>query len=117
MRSPMLIALGALACGAFAACQDSDVSRAVGARCERSSDCDDRCLGPSGDWPAGFCTIDCDSDSDCPSDAACVREDDSGVCAFTCLADPGCSFLGAGYACKERDSIRDTSVKVLVCRG
>jgi hypothetical protein len=117
MRSPTLIALTALALTALAACQDSDVSRAVGARCERSSDCDDRCLGPSGDWPGGFCTLDCDSDSDCPPDARCVREDDSGICAYACFTDPGCVFLGNGYTCKERDSVRDAAIKVTVCRG
>ncbi len=102
---------------ALAACQDTNVSRAVGARCDRSADCDDRCLTPSGDWPGGFCTLDCDRDDDCPSDTACVREDTGGVCAYTCATDPGCEFLGAGYACKERDAVVDGDPKVLVCRG
>ena len=96
------------------ACQDSEVSRAVGARCVRAADCEDRCLAPSGDWPGGFCTLTCVDDRDGPGDAACI-DDEGGVCAFLCETDPGCSFLGGGYTCTERDA-RDAP-KVFVCRG
>ena len=50
---------------ALAGCQSSDVSRELGARCDSSSECDDRCLTPSADWPEGFCTIRCETDVDC----------------------------------------------------
>lgn len=101
---------------ALVACNSSDVSRQVGARCDRAAECDERCLGPSGDWPGGFCSITCDTDDDCPADAACIDEDGGGVCAFACLTDRGCTFLGDGYVCKERDA-HGLSTKVTVCRG
>lgn len=102
---------------ALAACQDADVSRAVGARCDRSAECDDRCLAPSEDWPGGFCTLDCDSDADCPADTACIQEEGGAVCAYTCVTDPGCAFLGTGYTCTERDPQPEGGAKVTVCRG
>jgi len=114
MRRHVLAALALLPL--WAACQDADVSRAVGARCDRSAECDDRCL-VSDNWPGGFCTLDCDRDTDCPSGTACIREDDSGVCAYTCETDRGCVFLGTGYVCTDRDSIIDGAEKVFVCRG
>ena len=101
---------------ALAACQSSDVSRELGARCDKAADCDERCLGPSTDWPDGFCSTSCDSDSDCAFDAACIEESGGGVCAFTCVTDPGCVFLGAGYECHERD-VHGLPAKVMVCRG
>jgi hypothetical protein len=97
------------------ACQNSDVSRSVGARCDTNADCDLECLGPSGDWPGGFCTILCDSDANCPEDAHCIEEN-GGVCAFACVTDTTCAFLGAGYQCKERDS-HGGGTKVMTCRG
>ncbi|HEY5949183.1 MAG TPA: hypothetical protein VIV40_27005 [Kofleriaceae bacterium] len=100
---------------ALAACQSSDVSRELGARCDRSNECDERCLQPSADWPDGFCTIACETDLDCPVDAACLEEE-GGVCAFTCTIDASCTFLGPGYTCKERDA-RGGAGKRLVCRG
>lgn len=101
--------------GVLAACQSSDVSRSLGARCDRSSECDDRCLS-GGEWPGGFCTLDCDSDSDCIEDSLCVDEGGGGVCEIHCNDDRGCLFLGAGYNCKERDT-HPSGSKVMVCRG
>jgi hypothetical protein len=108
-----------VACGLVpvAACQSSDVSRAVGARCDTDRDCDDRCLAPSSDWPGGFCTLTCASDSDCASDEACVDEEGAGVCLFLCQTDPGCAFLGNGYTCQERDAHVDSLPPAKVCRG
>ena len=52
-------------------CQaSSNVSRSIGARCDKSTECDDRCLAPSMEWPGGFCTLDCDSDGVCGDDGA-----------------------------------------------
>jgi len=113
-----ILALALMAGGqSLVACQSSDVSRELGARCDLNSECDERCLTPSTDWPGGFCTITCDSDADCPSDAACINEETSAVCAYTCFTDPGCQFLGAGYKCSERDHHGATAGKVFVCRG
>jgi hypothetical protein len=100
---------------ALAACQSSDVSRELGARCDRSVECDERCLFPSEDWPGGFCTIHCETDVECPDRAVCLEEE-GGVCAFTCGADIECSFLGPDYECKERDA-RGGAGKRFVCRG
>jgi hypothetical protein len=111
MRHLLLASLVALVAG----CPSSDVSRSLGARCDVSAECDDRCLAPSPDWPGGFCTITCDTHTDCPADAACIDED-GGVCAFTCGSDPACRFLGPDYACKERNARADAT-KVMVCRG
>lgn len=110
MRLPIL----AIAC-ALAACQSSDVSRELGARCDASDDCDDRCLPPSADWPDGFCTTRCETDNDCESGAACLEEE-GGVCAFTCGIDIECGFLGSGYACKERGARGGAGTR-MVCRG
>ena len=95
---------------------DSDVSRSVGARCDKTSECDDRCLGPSGDYPQGFCTVDCSSDGDCPGDAACVDRE-GGVCLFTCADDGDCRFLGPGWNCHDEAQKSNPSTTVKVCRG
>ncbi|HEX5060363.1 MAG TPA: hypothetical protein VFV99_13440 [Kofleriaceae bacterium] len=108
-----LAILATLALG-LAACQSSDVSRELGARCDNSNDCDVRCLSGA-DWPGGFCTIACETDVDCQADASCLEEE-GGVCAFTCVSDAGCQFLGQGYTCKERDA-RGGAGKRMVCRG
>jgi len=100
---------------ALVACQSSDVSRQLGARCDLASDCDQRCLAPGNDWPGGFCTITCDTDQGCPSDALCIDEQ-GGVCAFACNADTNCAFLGTGYTCKAVDR-HGGGNKVMVCRG
>ena len=105
----------AIAAALLLGCQDSYVSRELGARCDNSDECDDRCLGPSSDWPAGFCTIRCETDTDCPEDAACIEEE-GGVCAYACVADVGCTFLGNGYGCRERAARGGVGTR-MVCRG
>jgi hypothetical protein len=98
-----------------AACQSSDVSRQVGARCDTNAECDVKCLAPDGNWPGGFCTVLCDSDANCPENTRCIDEQ-GGICAFTCDGDPACTFLGDGYTCKMVDS-HGGGVKVNACRG
>ena len=97
---------------ALVGCQSSDVSRDVGARCDKTDDCNERCLV---DWTGGFCTITCDDASDCPGDARCIDEQ-GGVCAFSCTGNADCAFLGAGYTCQDVDS-HGAGTKVMVCRG
>jgi hypothetical protein len=99
---------------ALTACQSFDVSRTLGARCDLSSECAQKCLGPDTDWPGGFCTIACDSSAGCPEKSACVEEA-GGICAFTCRDDTSCAFLGA-YTCMMLDS-HGGGAKVMVCRG
>lgn len=106
-----------LALMALSGCQDSDVSRAVGARCESADDCDDRCLADrgTGNWPGGFCTTSCEASGDCPGAATCA-DVEGGVCLFRCEHDPDCDFLGNGWGCDEVD-LRGGGIKVKVCRG
>lgn len=115
MRSARIaIAVAWLASGLIA-CQSSDVSREIGARCTTSDDCGERCLGPSAAYPGGFCSEACDHDADCPSGARC-GDIDGGVCLLSCSVDADCKFLGAGWACKGVD-LRGGGIKVPVCRG
>jgi len=100
---------------ALAACQNLDVSRSVGARCDMATDCNERCLTPSGAWPGGFCTVTCDTAASCPESSTCIDEQ-GGVCAFSCVGDGDCTFLGTGYTCKAVDS-HGAGAKVMVCRG
>lgn len=109
MRIAVLLAL-------LAGCGDDEVSRTLGARCDRPADCADRCLGPSGDYPDGFCSVDCASSGDCPRDGECVDRE-GGVCLFACRGDVDCEFLGPGWTCKEDDLRADPARKVMVCRG
>lgn len=96
-------------------CQNTDVSRSLGARCDLSVECDGKCLPPGANWPGGFCTVACDNNSGCQEDALCVEEA-GGVCAFACAETANCAFLGPGYVCKQRDG-KGGGTKVMVCRG
>ncbi len=97
-------------------CSGGDVSREVGARCDTARDCDDRCLPPSNDFPDGLCTLDCQSNGECPDDTRCVDKE-SGVCLFTCNFTTDCSFLGPLWECKEQNERQDQNVKVMACVG
>jgi hypothetical protein len=110
MRVNVVLALVALASG----CGTGErVSRSIGARCDVSGECDERCL-TGGGFPGGFCSISCDNNVGCPTDTACMA-DQGGVCMFSCVADPDCAFLGAGWACKSVDA--KPMGKVTVCVG
>lgn len=116
MRSAIIaISAAGAALWALAACQNSDVSREIGARCDRSSECDQRCLLPGADYPGGFCTIACAGRPDCPSGTTCADRE-SGVCLFECSSDADCKFLGTGWACKSVD-LRGGGIKVMACAG
>jgi hypothetical protein len=101
---------------ALAGCQSSEVSRAIGARCDLNADCDEKCLAPDANWPGGFCTLICDTDTKCGDHAVCIQEQGGGLCAFRCAADPDCAFLGAGYTCMAIDG-HTGGRKVMACRG
>ena len=111
MRSAIIAVVMAL----VAACQDSAVSREVGARCNRSTECDERCLTSDTDYPGGFCTIACNDRSECPTHTTCADRE-GGVCLFECDADRDCAFLGSGWQCTDAD-LRGGGIKVMVCRG
>ena len=101
--------------GALVACQHSDVSRQVGARCDVADDCDERCLAPGIDYPDGFCTMSCSSRSDCPGGTTCADRE-GGVCLSECTQSSDCAFLGASWRCVAAD-LRGGGIKVMVCRG
>lgn len=96
------------------ACADSDVDRTLGARCERTNDCDERCLLPSRNTPGGFCSLSCSKNDDCPGDSVCVDRD-GGICLVQCKLDANCDFLGTGWYCEELDG-KDV-MKVTACYG
>jgi hypothetical protein len=95
---------------ALAACQSSDVSRALGAECTSSKDCDTQCATGS-DWPDGMCTSSCTTDKDCPDDSVCAP-DLGGVCTFICTVDANCAFLGPQWGCRTLSPSGE-----LVCAG
>jgi hypothetical protein len=102
-----LIALCSVGCSV-----SSNVSRELGARCDNMDDCDGRCLPPA-DFPGGFCTVSCEQDSDCDSDAVCA-DVEGGVCLFQCGEAPDCGFLGAGWTCAAQMS-RGSTEEVNAC--
>jgi hypothetical protein len=106
----------AIALAFVVACNSNDVTRTLGARCDKTSECDDRCLVPSGEFPGGFCTVDCVSSGECPGGADCVDRE-GGVCLFTCTGDDSCMFLGDGWKCHTEKLKADPSKEVSVCRG
>lgn len=95
------------------ACAGSDVTRAVGARCDASWECDDRCLLPDDGWPGGFCSLSCDDDDGCPADTACT-DLEGGVCLFTCDEAADCYFLGGGWTCQTVLGRPEGQVRVCV---
>jgi hypothetical protein len=83
-------ALGGAACG-----RDDRISGDFGGACSSNAECSPgaRCL-PNPDWPNGFCTQDCDVDTDCPSSAVCLdTADDGRACLFECTSTLDCEFL------------------------
>ncbi|MBA3396322.1 MAG: hypothetical protein H0T89_27070 [Deltaproteobacteria bacterium] len=101
--------------GGLVACGGDRISREVGARCDRTADCADRCLTSSGDYPDGFCTIDCTDLRECPDDSECVARE-GGVCLMFCRENADCEFLGPSWVCREED-LRGGTGKVGVCLG
>jgi hypothetical protein len=106
-RLAILVVLAA--CGHTAGHPDDQ----VGNTCVRDTDCADRCLTDTRDFPGGFCTLACTSDNDCPSDSLCVTRA-GGVCLFTCAA-VNCTRLGAGWVCGHETDVGGGEVSV--CKG
>jgi hypothetical protein len=93
---------------------NSDVDREIGARCDDSGDCDDRCLADPVDYPGGFCSVFCENDGDCSSSTSCVALE-GGACLFGCATSVDCEFLGQGWLCVPADAIGGG--QVMICRG
>ena len=111
MRLLAVLVITAASCGG-----DDEVSWLLGARCDVSADCDDRCLAPSNDYPDGFCTLDCDRNADCPGGSDCV-DLEGGVCLFTCGGNADCAFLGPNWICREENLREDQNQRSRVCAG
>ena len=99
-----------LVVAALTACGDDDNAPfgpggGVGAPCRDDFDCAARC-------DEGFCTFNCENDSQCTPGSACVDEH-GGICAVLCNSDPQC---GPGFRCRSTDR-RRVGGSVLVCRG
>jgi hypothetical protein len=86
----------------FAGCAEHDIGPDVGASCRAKSECTTRCL-TGGDYPGGFCTLDCDSDADCTRGAVCMARE-GGVCLFPCAAFAECQRFGTGWDCAVLDT-------------
>jgi len=110
MRSAIIAIIGA----ALAACQSSNVSRDLGARCDTRAECNELCAGGSA-YPGGFCTVFCATRSDCPSGATCADRE-GGICLFECASNTDCAFLGGGWECKAVD-LHGGGIKVMACSG
>ncbi|WP_428262666.1 hypothetical protein [Haliangium sp.] len=115
-------ALAAILASISSGCgEPAAVSRALGARCERHGDCDERCLGDDDQrYPDGFCSLSCDRHRDCPAGAVCAAVA-GGVCLFACDAPEACAFLGPEWTCMTQParSLRadDPPREVQVCLG
>jgi len=117
LRSLRLGALAALVAAALAGCGvDSSVSRTLGARCDSSDECDDRCLAPGAEFPGGFCSVTCEATADCPGPTSCA-DVEAGVCLYDCDVDQRCEFLGAGWRCQEVSLRGNATAKVKICLG
>jgi len=110
----MRLLLGTLIALAAFGCSDSIEDNVVGAKCTQATDCRFMCERSSPQFPDGFCTVACTSDSQCPHGTVCMNVA-NGVCLFPCGNDVDCGFLGAGWLCQNKD--RESGGKQLVCIG
>jgi hypothetical protein len=108
---PLVVGLALTGCGS----DDDELDSALlGGACTSNDDCEDRCVQGS-DYPDGFCTVSCLSDTDCPSTTYCV-DDEGGVCLFGCDRHSDCEDLGPDWLCDGRDR-KGAGGEVRVCRG
>lgn len=114
MRSALWLAT--LVSTVLTGCQDSFVSRSIGARCDGTRECDERCLLESAGYPGGFCTIACEDSLDCTTRTACI-DLEGGVCLFECSIPADCTSLGDGWDCIELPRRDRADVLVKVCSG
>ncbi|MFB6374566.1 MAG: hypothetical protein ABEN55_15920, partial [Bradymonadaceae bacterium] len=85
----------------------------VGGACAEGGDCasDSRCLQED-EFPAGTCTVECETQSDCPGGTRCVAEH-GGSCLLTCRNDEDCR---EDYTCGEAETTPGEE-EVRVCLG
>lgn len=110
---------GSLVCSG-GTCQTSGTgTAAIGAACTDAGQCaGGRCLG-SANYPAGYCTRNCNTQGDCPTGSVCTT-DPSNAINRVCL--DACSQIGAqgdcraGYVCDRAGSHQPTDPGVCVPR-
>jgi len=106
------MALAALAVLVAIGCGDGGVGRegdVVGGPCEAGG-----CAGGSTClvdtmFPGGTCTVECETQADCPGGTVCVQEG-GGTCLLACDAADDCR---EGYGCIEKSTMPEGSA--LVC--
>lgn len=109
---PMRIAMLVVFCLLLVGCSGSD-ARVTGAECANDRDCASGSICLTGsDYPDGLCTVECDRNTDCPRDMACIDEE-GGVCLFWCEDDRDCP---GGWEC-ERERLRERDDRESVCIG
>ncbi len=89
----MVLAGGAMVAAAGCGDDDGAVARGIGAECAADMDCTEmgqRCLTQ---FRGGYCGESaCMHDTDCPTGAACITEDDGlNYCFLTCADKPECN--------------------------
>ncbi|MFP4599543.1 MAG: hypothetical protein ACOC9W_01455 [Persicimonas sp.] len=104
----LLLSMTLVSCG-----DGGEDSRLVGGQCHDNRDCapEARCLR-GGDYPDGFCSVDCAHSGHCPSETECI-DNDGGVCLFTCRDDRDCP---PRWEC-EREDLRGERGEAWVCKG
>lgn len=88
-------------CGSGGVGTEGDV---VGGPCSGGSGCagGSSCLEASM-YPGGMCTLDCETQADCPGGTACVQES-GGTCLLACSSAGDCR---EGYDCIEKSAMPD----------
>ena len=104
---------GTLLVWALAGCSDSLEDNLVGNTCTQNTQC--RVMCETGvEFPDGFCTLSCSSDTQCPHGTVCMTTA-GGVCLFPCRGIVDCQFLGAGWRCQKKDHLPNG--QAMVCIG
>lgn len=102
-----LLAVLAPGCGSGVG-RDGDV---VGGSCTASGGCagGSSCLTDSM-YPGGMCTVDCDTQADCPGGSVCVQES-GGTCLLACRSAGDCR---DGYGCEDKSTVDDGHATVCI---
>jgi hypothetical protein len=85
------------ACGGSVGIEGSS----VGGACTNNTACasQSRCL-TSGDFPGGYCTVNCANHDECPAGTRCIKKE-NGVCLLQCAEPAECR---GGYTCKGKEN-------------
>ena len=94
-----------VSCGANPVCKES--TGVVGSCCKVKADCNDG-LNCFTQFPAGYCSLDCEADRVCPQLSHCVRIESHsmGTLGYLCLTDCGENLPACrqAYSCQKASS-------------